>query len=157
MELGYMKTIIQQYIKKILLYFLFMIIIIGYLALDNKILSNMLNNKEQDPNLYYKTLVIMLIIFGVLISLLKLVEATSIKGVIKINIIKLLFCGLPTLAFCFWMCIPIYFGSNSYLVLHSPHKLPYPFQYILQNPITIYSLLIFLGWTLGSSFEKKTI
>ena len=133
------------------IYFLYGIVLIGYVVLSNNAL--VLANKQKEatfqilPSMLLVTLVF--IGLGLLLGIERLAAESKKIGIWKINLPKLIFLGIPSLYFS--LGIFLYYSSISFV----RDIIAYPLDYFLNNNVNILSLFqIILGYVIISSFTK---
>lgn len=126
-------------------YFLYAIIIIGYILMAQYILNVLQRNAAVtfQPKLYIISGYIIFLILGVILGLEHIVDNWKKEGLWKFNYMKLLIVGLPVLVLSLYT--PLYFWCYQWF------KLPVLSVNLDFTPITT---LIF-GFLIATSFYKK--
>lgn len=132
-------------------YFVYSVLLLGYIILSNKILIYMGNQKETTyevlPIMIWSTIIA--IVLGLLLGLEQLLLQKRKEGSWRINLPKVVFLGIPSLYFSFGIFIyycPIIFVQQ---------YLTYPIQFLVESNGNFLSIIqVILGYIITTSFIK---
>jgi uncharacterized integral membrane protein len=139
-----------MFASRVIKYFAYAILLFGYLIFSETVLFAVRNTATVTFHLlpYYLAFYLIQILFGALLGLEQLIGQFRQSGRWRVNVEKIVFLGLPPLAFyAFWL---LTYG----LVIH-PTVNDFLVNYVMGGNLILGYAGVVLGYTLVTAFQKS--